>query len=98
MSGTEGETLGDAMKGFVSRAALCSPALPCTSATSESAHQGCSYMTGEALTWPGRGTTFEDGPEALSSDCDVAGYRGSLWPGSFSHTAAQRERRSAPNG
>ena len=98
MSGTEGETQGDAVKGFVSRAALCSLALLCTSVTSESAHQGCSYVTGDALTWPGRGTAFEDGPEALSSDCDVAGYRGSPWPGSFSRTTAQRERRSVPSG
>lgn len=55
-------------------------------------------MTEDALTWPGRRSTSENGPGALSSDRDMVGYRDSLWPGSFSHTVAQRERRSVPTG
>ena len=54
-------------------------------------------MTEDLLTWPGRGSTFENGPGALSSDCAMVGHRDSLWPGSFSHTVAQRER-SVPTG
>ena len=74
-----------------------SPALLCTSVASVSSKQGCSYMTEDLLTWPGRGSTFENGPGALSSDCAMVGHRDSLWPGSFSHTMAQRER-SVPTG
>ena len=74
-----------------------SPALLCTSVASVSSKQGCSYMTEDLLTWPGRGSTFENGPGALSSDCAMVGHRDSLWPGSFSHTVAQRER-SVPTG